>query len=299
MDLIDNYLNHLSVERGLSLNTLEAYSRDLNHFAVFCQEHNYELKQADVQVLIDYLYLLRGEGHKASTVARKIAALRGFYSFLVAEKLLTKNPCSLLENPKQGQKLPQVLTLDEVDRLLAAPEREKPADYRDKAMLEVLYATGMRVSELLGLDVGDIDELGFVKCLGKGNKERIIPIGSKALVAVSDYLLHGRNQLVLNSKQAALFVNRRGGRLSRQGFWKILKSYQLKAGITRPVSPHTLRHCFATHLLQNGADLRSVQEMLGHVDISTTQIYTHLTKNYLRDIYRKAHPRAVMEEDLE
>jgi len=293
VERIHEYLNHLLIERGLADNTLAAYRQDLEQFISYMNERNYDYLQADTNVIFTYLsYLQQQEQHATSTLARKTAALRGFYDFLVREEIILDNPCNLLELPKQALILPDVLSVAEVDKLLTAPDLTKTTGYRDRAMLEVLYGTGLRVSELINLNLGDIDALGFVRCLGKGNKERIVPIGSKALHALDQYLTRARPQLVKDAKERALFVNARGKRLTRQGFWKILKAYGKQVGIKITLTPHVLRHSFATHLLANGADLRSVQEMLGHADIATTQIYTHLTKQHLRDVYQKTHPRA-------
>ncbi len=290
--IISDYLNHLTIERGLADNTISAYNLDLNQFIHYIVEINTSLFEINAAVIVDYMaYLERSEGHTAATIARKTAALSGFFDYLIMEDLIKENPCNLLDKAKIEYKLPHVLTVQEVDKLLSMPDLSKKTGYRDWAMMEVLYATGLRVSELVGLNLGDIDTLGFVRCIGKGNKERIIPIGGKALQAVDLYLKKCRNKLVKHPSQRALFVNARGSRLTRQGFWKILKHYGKQCGLDI-VSPHVLRHSFATHLIANGADLRSVQEMLGHSDIATTQIYTHLTIDHLRSVYQNTHPRA-------
>ncbi len=299
MEPITEYLNHLTIERGLADNTLQAYSQDLWQFIHYIKQINRDITQVTATDIIDYLFHIQQKEHLvSSSLARKTAAIRGLFAFMVMEELIDENPCSQLDSPKPSHKLPNVLTISEVDRLLTAPNLAKLTGYRDQAMLEVLYASGLRVSELIGLNLGDIDPIGFVHCMGKGNKERIIPIGSKAMEATKLYLLKGRPGLEKATTDHALFLNRRGIRLTRQGFWKIIKQYGQACGFKIALTPHVIRHSFATHLLINGADLRSVQEMLGHVDISTTQIYTHLTRNHLRSVYNKSHPRAtIMEEE--
>ncbi len=297
--VISDYLNHLTIERGLANNTVEAYNLDLEQFVSYISIKRFSLFQISGANIIEYMAFMGAQGQKAPTLARKLAAISGFYDYLVMEGYIKDNPCRHLDKPKTEWKLPHVLTLNEVDQLLKAPDLSKPLGYRDLAMLEVLYGTGLRVSELVQLNLGDIDPLGFVRCVGKGNKERIVPIGSMALNAVDVYKSKCRSQLVKNVNERGLFLNARGGRLTRQGIWKILKGYGDQCNLNI-VSPHILRHSFATHLLTNGADLRSVQEMLGHADIATTQIYTHLTKEHLRSVYRKTHPRAKYEiGDLE
>jgi integrase/recombinase XerD len=292
-DYLREYLNHLVVERGLSKNTIDAYHNDLDQFYAFLEKSKISCLEVSVHTIIDFLTALESyTAGKPATLARKTSAIRGFYQHLLTEKLIDENPCDVLEKAKAESRLPEVLTIAEVDRLLSAPDLTTKTGYRDLAMLEVLYATGLRVSELIGLNLGDIDAMGFVRCLGKGNKERIVPIGSKALAAVQTYIQRCRGKLVKDRRQRALFVNARGTRITRQGFWKILNRYRNQCGITKPLSPHTLRHSFATHLIANGADLRSVQQMLGHADISTTQIYTHLTREHLRSVYQATHPRS-------
>jgi len=291
-----DYLTYLQVERGLSENTIAAYRRDLEQFAKYRQQIGLSLEEVAHHHILDFLAHIGGSELSPRTRARKLAALRGFFQYLVDEDFISSDACAQLESPKLALTLPDVLTVAEVDKLLSAPRLSAPTGYRDRAMLEVLYGAGLRVSELIQLDVGDVDPMGYVRCLGKGSKERIVPLGRAALQAVARYVNTARPQLVRNRRETALFVNARGGRLTRQAVWKIMKKYAQQCGIRKPISPHTLRHSFATHLLQNGADLRAVQEMLGHVDISTTQIYTHLTKSHLRDVYLKTHPRALKEE---
>ncbi|MCK9526350.1 MAG: site-specific tyrosine recombinase XerD [Limnochordia bacterium] len=295
--VFDDYYSYLSIEKGLSANTVQAYVSDLRQFREFLGKEALSLDDVKPPHIALYLKELERASIKARSRARKVSALRSFFDYLVDEQVVLHNPCAYLTAPKLAATLPRVLSEQEVIALLGAPRLDKPSGYRDRAMLEVLYGCGLRVSELVGLDVGDLDELGFVRCLGKGNKERIIPLGSHGLRAASDYLQFARGRLVTNHRERALFVNARGNRLTRQGFWKILKGWAKEAGIEQEISPHMLRHSFATHLLRHGADLRSVQEMLGHADLTTTQIYTHLDKGHLRDVYVRTHPRAVKEDE--
>ncbi|NLJ80510.1 MAG: site-specific tyrosine recombinase XerD, partial [Firmicutes bacterium] len=274
-----------------------AYSIDLKQFCSFLQKKKLKLLNINQDAVINYLESLGGQKLAPSTRSRKLTSLRGFFEYLVEEQILESNPCAYLDSPRLAHPLPDILSEKEVLALLEAPSLDKPAGYRDRAMLEVLYAAGLRVSELVGLNLGDIDQMGFVRCRGKGGKERLVPLGSHALKAVKKYLDYARPKLRATPKERALFLNMRGNRLSRQGFWKIIKKWANKAGIKRQVSPHILRHSFATHLLRRGADLRAVQEMLGHADVSTTQIYTHLDKSHLLTLYLKTHPRGRKEED--
>ncbi|MGI6357305.1 MAG: site-specific tyrosine recombinase XerD [Bacillota bacterium] len=292
--LVEDYLAYLSVERGLAKNTLAAYGRDLRAYVRFLHSHSLtRLSDTSRETVRAYLEQLHNRGRAASTISRNLAAIKSFYQFMVREDRLSVDPTEHLQSPKVEKRLPHVMSLTEVEALLSQPSSDEPASQRDKAMLEVLYATGIRVSELVSLDTNDINlEVGYLRCLGKGNKERIVPLGSVAIRALSHYLEQGRPKLVRSSGEMALFVNQHGRRLTRQGFWKIIKRYAKEAKIEDSITPHTLRHSFATHLLENGADLRSVQEMLGHADISTTQIYTHVTRNRLKEVYLKAHPRA-------
>lgn len=289
-----NFLNYLTVERGLAENTIISYALDLKQFMAFCANRKVlQCSQIDRNIILTYLLELKKRGLSAATISRHMAALKVFCRFLLDEQVLPGDPTANLESPVIRKKLPGVLSQAEVEKLLEQPRALSPAGLRDKAMLELMYATGMRVSELLSLDREHVDcERGFVRCLGKGARERIIPMGSVARKFVAEYLQRGRAKITSNRQENALFLNMRGKRLTRQGFWKILKKYTLKAGITGDITPHTLRHSFATHLLENGADLRFVQEMLGHADITTTQIYTHLTDTRLREVYKKHHPRA-------
>ncbi|HHY46668.1 MAG TPA: site-specific tyrosine recombinase XerD [Firmicutes bacterium] len=292
--IIGEFISYLSVERGLSGNTLESYERDLRQFSSYLARVNgKDIETASQDDIIAYLVYLKAHGRATSTISRVMAALRSFFRFCTAEYGLVNDPTLNLESPKKERFLPQVLTAGEVGRLLEMPGAGDDLSYRDRAMLELLYATGMRVSELISLDVDDVNtDLGYVRCLGKGSKERIVPMGREAAGWVEGYIRTVRPRIAGSKNTTALFVNRRGKRLTRQGFWKILRQYVRMSGIERRVTPHTLRHSFATHLLEGGADLRSVQEMLGHQDISTTQIYTHLTRGKIKEIYDKAHPRA-------
>lgn len=291
---IDEFIYYLSVERGLAENTLVSYKLDLIKLMEYLAGKGInDIKGITKTHIIGYLLQLQKEGKAASTVSRNLASIKTFHHFLLNEGFISKDPTINLESPKLEKRLPKVLSVQEVDLLLAQPDTIKPAGIRDKAMLEVLYATGMRVSELLTLNLEDINiEMGYIRCFGKGSKERIVPIGSIAQKYINEYLNRGRVKLIKATAEKVFFLNHHGRRMTRQGFWKIIKHYAQEAGIKKEITPHTLRHSFATHLLENGADLRSVQEMLGHADITTTQIYTHLTKGKLREVYTKTHPRA-------
>lgn len=292
---IEDFLHFIIVEKGLAKNTIESYRRDLTKYTLYLEkvEQVTSLNEVTRTIIMNYLFMLREQGRAATTIARTIASIRAFHQFLLREKVTTNDPTVHIETPKQDRRLPKVLSSEEVEALLSAPHSSTPIDFRNKAMLELLYATGMRVSELCSLKLQDIHlTMGFVRCIGKGNKERIIPIGQLANVALDKYLQHARDKLLKKKQHDHLFVNHHGESISRQGFWKILKKISNTAKIEKELTPHTLRHSFATHLLENGADLRAVQEMLGHADISTTQIYTHVTKTRLKDVYTHFHPRA-------
>lgn len=293
-DTLKDFIYFLAVEKGLAKNTLESYERDLKAFLTYLQKESVlntrEIRRTHI---LGYLAGLRAKGLANSTVSRNLASIRSFFHFLLQERLIKENPSNDLESPKQEKRLPRVISMKEIDSLLKQPDETKTNGIRDKAMLELLYATGIRVTELIDLGVNDVNtESGYIRCTGKGSKERIVPVGNLAIQKVKNYMENSRPRLVKDLKQTSLFVNQHGRRLTRQGFWKIIKKYGRQAQINKEITPHTLRHSFATHLLENGADLRSVQEMLGHADISTTQIYTQVSKSKLRDVYERAHPRA-------
>lgn len=292
--LIDHFMQFLSVEKGLAANTLESYQRDLFAYTDFLKHQGVsEIGASNRSHIVSYLVTLQKKGRATATLSRNLASIRAFYQFLVRDRHLEHDPSVHLETPKIEKRLPKVLSLEEVETLLEGPDLGQPSGLRDKAMLELLYATGIRVSELVQLNMGDINlEMGFLKCMGKGSKERMIPLGKMAISVIQLYIETARLRLLKAGGGTALFVNHLGKRMTRQGFWKIIKKYALQSGITADITPHTLRHSFATHLLENGADLRSVQEMLGHADISTTQIYTHVTRSRIKDVYAKTHPRA-------
>jgi integrase/recombinase XerD len=293
---ISSFLTHVKVEKGLSSNTVSAYKRDLVKFDAFARKRKLSLEAISRDDLVDFLAGLYRQKLESRTVARQLVTLRNFFRFAQIQELICVDPSINLESPKIRRTLPGYLRLEEIERLLEQPDEKTPLGLRDRAMLEVLYSTGLRVSELISLRVSDVDtKVGCVRCIGKGDKERIVPVGRKALVMVEKYLRAARPRLCGKGKSAgspALFVNRRGTALSRVGVWKILSAYGRRAGLRVAIKPHMLRHSFATHLLERGADLRSVQLMLGHADISTTQIYTHVVEERLKQIYKAHHPRA-------
>ncbi len=295
-DALLDYIHFLQVERQLSENTLASYRRDLASYLEHLHKEQEIINLSEVTRTNILLHLdnLRMNGISARSVARHISAIRSFHRFLLREKVTDSDPTIHLDMPQIDQKLPKVLTIEEVDALLEAPDRNKPQGIRDVAMLELLYASGMRISECINLDLRDVHlTMGFVRVFGKGGKERIVPLGKSALAACDAYLQIARDKLQGKyPKTDAFFINQRGKRLTRQGCWKLLKEHSEKANIKKEITPHTLRHSFATHLIENGADLRAVQEMLGHADISTTQIYTHISKTRLSEVYKQFHPRA-------
>ncbi len=291
--LVDEYLSTLAVERGYSPRTVEAYAADLNDFLSFLEDQG--LKQVSevspAHVLL-YLSQLRRRGLTEETMSRRLSALRGFFSFLVLEHGLSENPLVLIEGPRPRRKLPVVLSMEEVKRLLESPDPASPLGLRDRAMLELTYSSGLRVSELVDLLLYDLNlEVGFVRVRGKGAKERLVPIGDFAREALEIYLKKGRPKLLKNPAEGHVFLNRRGRPLTRQRFWQIIKKYALRAGLSPRITPHVLRHSFATHLLEQGADLRTVQMMLGHASLATTQVYTHVQAETLRRVHAKYHPR--------
>ena len=299
-EAIDNFLNYLTVEKGSSQNTESAYRNDLYQLASFADEEAAKRGITpswdgfDRQGLLTYLLDLKERGYVSTTSARKVAAIKSFFKFMVADGKIEDNPTQNIDSPKIGRALPKVISYSQAMLLLEQPSKKPPLEAkRDKAMLELLYASGMRVSELVSLNLGDVDtEGGSVRCFGKGNKERIVPIYPQAAQSVKSYLQEARPQMVRSADEKAMFVNFRGTRLTRQGLWQILKGYAKSANLEVEITPHTLRHSFATHMLSGGADLRVVQELLGHANISTTQIYTHLTSEHIRRTYEKSHPRA-------
>ncbi|PSR27477.1 MAG: site-specific tyrosine recombinase XerD [Sulfobacillus thermosulfidooxidans] len=287
---IHEFLDYLRYERNLSSNTIESYQRDLIDYMDFVDTHG---RQEDEQNVIHYLQFLQQEHRAPATQARRLAAIKAYYCFVVNDQGLSSDPTELLSAPKLNRRLPHVLSIEEVTRLIEAPDLSTMTGIRDRAMLELLYATGVRVSELCHLTMNDwwLDP-PKIRCLGKGSKERYIPLGKLAAQWLMRYVDVARPQFIKDIQEPTLFLNRQGKALTRQGFWKLLKKYAIKAGITQPITPHMIRHSFATHLLENGADLRAVQEMLGHQDISTTQIYTHVSQKRLRPVYDQTHPRA-------
>ena len=295
--LLLDFLSHLEFERGLSKNTLSAYRTDLLQYGAFLERRSVEPTKARPADVSEFLAeLAEGNGQapcSSATIHRKAAALRSFYRHLRREELISDDPTANLTGPRRGKQLPEVLSHGEVKRLLEQPRGEEPIALRDRALLEVMYACGLRASEAVGLDVSDLDlDEGVLRARGKGGKERIVPVGSQATAAARAYLRSGRGKLVRRPAESRLFVNFRGGPLTRQGLYKIVRRHAQSAGLSDRMSPHTLRHTFATHLLSGGCDLRSVQEMLGHADVATTQVYTHLSGERIRDVYFKAHPRA-------
>lgn len=292
-ELLDDYMAHLSVERGVSGNTLEGYSFDLLHFLDFCQKVGLEQPE-DVKPshVVEWLSILKKSGLKSVSATRKLSALRGFFRFISLEHGLKQSPTAVIRNPSPGRHLPVVLSIDEVNQLLGQPDISKPAGLRDRAMLEIAYGCGLRVTEITTLLLSQIDfEAGFVRVKGKGNKERIIPAGLIALNWLKKFIKEGRGKILKKRDSFFLFPARGGKPMSRQRFWQLVKQYALSAEIKTGIYPHVLRHSFATHLLEGGADLRTVQMLLGHSDISTTQIYTHLDMVFLRKVHRKYHPR--------
>lgn len=292
-ELIERFLDYLSVERGLAKNTIFSYRRDLNKFADYLNKNNIgDAKDVTKKTIMDFMLAQRDAGLSTNSVSRNLVAIKTFFRFLVGEDILKDDITQVIDSPKIWRHIPEVLSLDEVDKLLTKPDLRTWVGIRDRAGLELMYATGMRVSEIVNLNINDVNlDAGFVKCMGKGSRERIVPIGRKAYRAVERYLKNVRQKLIRSSDEKGLLITRLGKKMSRQMFWKIIKKYTRLARIKKEIKPHTLRHSFATHLLERGADLRIVQEMLGHVNISTTQIYTHINKERLKAIHHKYHPR--------
>ncbi|AKI04428.1 site-specific tyrosine recombinase XerD [Ligilactobacillus salivarius] len=289
-----DYLHYLKVERGLSENTINSYGIDLKLFLEYLRENEIpSFKQVNKEVIVNYMQSEKNNNKANSSILRSVSSLRKFFQYLAQEKIIEKDPMLLIDTPKKKQHLPQVLTKEEVEKLLRSPNTGQVLGLRDRAMLELMYATGLRISEIINLKLEDLHlTMGTLQTLGKGHKERIVPVGDEAIKWVNRYLEEARPKLLKQKRSNYLFLNFHGNNLTRQGVWKNLKAEVRKAGIQKNITPHTLRHSFATHILENGADLRIVQELLGHADISTTQIYTHLSNKQLADIYNRAHPRA-------
>ncbi len=290
---VDQYLNYLMIEKGLSDRTIESYGSDLARYLVFLQDNLIvNIFEADTTVILKYLIDLRKEKLGARSRARHLVTLRGFYRFLAQERVISANPTKIIDLPKTGFKLPDVLSVEDIKCILEMPDASRPTGVRNAAMLELLYAAGLRVSELVNIRSVDINtEACFVRVLGKGSKERVVPIGQYARDKIEFYIKTARSKLLKTNLSRYLFVARAGNPMTRQGFWKLLRKYALEAGIVKKVTPHSVRHSFASHLLEGGADLRAVQVMLGHVDISTTQIYTHVAREHLVKMHKKYHPR--------
>lgn len=289
-----DYLHYLKVERGLSENTINSYGIDLKLFLEYLKENEIpSFKQVNKEVIVNYMQAEKNNNKANSSILRSVSSLRKFFQYLAQEKIIEKDPMLLIDTPKKKQHLPQVLTKEEVEKLLHSPNTGQVLGLRDRAMLELMYATGLRISEIINLKLEDLHlTMGTLQTLGKGHKERIVPVGDEAIKWINRYLEEARPKLLKQKRSNYLFLNFHGNNLTRQGVWKNLKAEVRKAGIQKNITPHTLRHSFATHILENGADLRIVQELLGHADISTTQIYTHLSNKQLADIYNRAHPRA-------
>ena len=288
----EEFSMYLTDEKKLSESTLLSYRRDLDRFFEYLDSKNIEdIKKSNKTVVLTYLLKLQKDGKKSATVSRQLASIRAYFGYLNRSGIIKKDPTIGVEAPKTEKKIPEILSEEEINLLLALPENKDLKGIRDKAMLEVLYASGIRVSELVNLNMSDVNmDMGFLHC--RTGKERIVPLGSIALNALKNYISNVREYMIKESDEKALFVNVNGKRITRQGFWKIVKSYAAAANIKKDITPHTLRHSFAAHLLENGADLKSVSEMLGHSDISSAQVYSRLMKNRIRDVYQKAHPRA-------
>lgn len=292
-DLLEQFLNYLAIEKGLRPRSIQAYRRDLQDWLDFLAQRERQVTSTALDSALSlFMVSLHDRGMSPRSIARKSSSLKGFYKFLLQEGFIEQDPTELLERPKIGRALPKVLTPSEVEQIIDQPDLSTPLGLRDRAILEVLYATGIRESELIDLQMGQLNATAeFITVIGKGNRERIVPVGGFALKAIDEYLKNGRNKLCKDISERTLFLNPYGRKMSRMGLWKIVRKYALRAGIAKPVSPHVFRHSCATHMLEGGAGIIAVQEMLGHVDVSTTQIYTHLTGKDLKNIHRQAHPR--------
>jgi integrase/recombinase XerD len=293
-NLVDSFLSYQAAVKGLSKNTLESYGRDVLKFIVYLEKTNISgIEDVKYNSILEYVTTLQEEGINIRSVARNLVSLKQFFKFLLLEKIILEDPSRNIKTPKMKRSIPGFLSLEDVEKLLSSPNPESYEGIRDRAMLETLYACGIRVSELVNLELNSVNfELGYLIVYGKGSKERLVPTGEKARAALKDYLSLSRPNILKTRSSPYLFVTRRGEGMTRQGFWKIMKNYAIKCGISKKISPHTIRHSFATHLLERGADLRTIQIMLGHSDISTTQIYTHIAKERLKEIHRKYHPRS-------
>lgn len=290
-EVLNGFIEELTTSKSFSKNTIESYKRDVRQFLSYVNEQGMDYKGIKRAHIISYILHLEKENKATASITRSIASIRAFYQTLVRRNEIISNPAMEIDAPKVEKKVPEVLSLEEIDKLLSIPNEDEVKGNRDKAMLELLYATGIRVTELITLKVDDVNlNLGFIKC--SGSRERVVPIGRMATEALGNYLENHRNKFLAGKESDSLFLNFHGGSITRQGFWKIIKGYAIEAGIEKEITPHTLRHSFAAHLIENGADLRSVQQLLGHSDISTTQIYAEMIKNRIGDVYRKAHPRA-------
>ncbi len=292
-EFITAFLDYLSVERGLSRNTIVSYGEDLEQLAAFLDERKVQTMGAVTKnEITDFMFLMKDRGISANSISRRLSCIRMFFRFLLRERIIRSDPTGLIDSPKLWKKVPETLSANEVEALLAQPAGRGPQEVRDRAILETLYATGMRVSEAADLRQESVNlDVGFVRCIGKGNKERIVPLGRKAVESIRRYLESARPKFLAGKQCEFLFVSRLGKRISRQSLWKLIKRYARQAKIKKPIKPHILRHSFATHLLEHGADLRSVQEMLGHANIATTQIYTHVNKDRLKSVHKQFHPR--------
>lgn len=293
MNYIELFFSYLENEKELSANTLDSYKRDIRQFESYIEQHNFKIEEVTKTFIITYLIYMQKNGKATSTISRNLASIRCLYQFLYNSRFIDSDPSSNLESPKVEKKLPSVLTKKEVELLLEQPKPTDAKGARDKAMLELLYATGIRVTELISLDVKDIDlKGGFIRCNSSDIKSRTIPIGNIAIKYLKLYLSEYRRVFNTSEEDTSLFLNFHGSKMTRQGFWKIIKYYTIKAKINKVITPHTLRHSFAVHLIENGADLQAIQEMLGHSDISTTQVYSKINKNRIMEVYNKTHPRA-------
>ena len=293
LPLIDEFMQHILVERGLARNTKDAYERDLLKYTRYLITHHVgQIKKVDRRHITNYLLSLKEKGMSSNSISRNLAAVKMFHRYLLRERILEHDITSVIDTPRVWKRIPGYLSMKEVDDLLGAPRSDKRLERRDKAILEMFYATGMRVSEIANVKIGDMNlNMGYIRCFGKGSKERVIPLGRRAIEAIERYRARDRKKMLSKNDTDTLFISRLGKKMTRLSFWKIIKKYRKRAGIRKDISPHTLRHSFATHLLERGADLRSVQEMLGHTDISTTQIYTAISKDRLKKVHAKFHPR--------